>query len=153
VNGLPGVIPLIGKIVDLGVAIVARSNAVVCLGGQDLIGLTLAVGPSLFVIPRLEETAAAAATEIVGAVGRHVNEILFTHNGSDNKPQIFGNGIPKTLANNLAGILNRELNFAILIPVGIDLESSFTNPLGVIFINIFDFKFMVDVEFIQSGPD
>jgi len=46
-----------------------------------------------------------------------------------------------------------KLDFKILVPVGIDFESSFPDPFGIIFVNIFYFKIVLKVEFFQSGPD
>jgi hypothetical protein len=53
----------------------------------------------------------------------------------------------------LAGILNRKFNFKILVPIGIDLEFSLSDPLGIILNDASDFKLVLDVEFFQSGPD
>ena len=47
----------------------------------------------------------------------------------------FGHLIAKTLADDLAGILNGELDCAISIPVGTHFQSSFPNPLCVILID------------------
>ncbi len=67
--------------------------------------------------------------------------------------QVVGNDVPFTLANNLAGILNRELDFSIFVPGGTDFESSFPDPFGIIGIDGRYFEFMINVEFFQSGPD
>ena len=101
----------------------------------------------------MKESATAAATEIVGAVGLHVDEILFADHGFDNKAQVFGDGVAKTFANDLAGILHREFDLQVLVPVGIDLEFAFADPFGIVLIDIFDFKVVFQVEFFQSGPD
>jgi hypothetical protein len=53
----------------------------------------------------------------------------------------------------LAWILDGELDFAVFVPVAVDLEFALADPLGVIFVNAFNFKFVLDVEFLQSGPD
>ena len=45
-HGLPGVSQLIAQVVDLGMAVVAGGDGVSRLGGQDLVGLELAVGPA-----------------------------------------------------------------------------------------------------------
>jgi len=44
-NRLPGMVVLVTQIMDLGMAVVARGDAVVRLGGKDLAGLEFAVGP------------------------------------------------------------------------------------------------------------
>jgi hypothetical protein len=144
---------MLAQFVDLGVAVVAAGDAVGCAGGLDLLVLDLAVGQALFLEPGLQESAAAAAAVVVGAVGLHVDEIFFTHHGFDHKPQVFGNGIAVAFAYDLAGVLNREFDFQVLVPVGVDLELAFADPLGIVFINIFDFKVVFQVEFFQSGPD
>ncbi len=75
----PGVIPHFRKIMNLGVAVVARCDAVVGAGGKNLIGLDAPVGAACILIPRLEKPAAAAATEVVGAVRGHVDEVFFPY--------------------------------------------------------------------------
>jgi hypothetical protein len=141
------------QFMDLSMAVVAACDAVIRARGFDLLILDLAVGQSLFLEPGLQESAAATAAVIVGAVGLHVDEVFFTHHGFDYKPQVFGNGVAKAFADDLAGILNRELDFQILVPVGIDLELAFPDPFGIVFVNVFDFKLVFQVEFFQSGPD
>ncbi len=141
------------QFVDLGVAVMAACNAVIRARGFDLFILDPAVCQALIFEPGLQESAAAAAAVVVGAVGLHVNEILFAHHRFDYEPQVFGNGIAKTLPNDLTGILNREFDLQVLVPVGVDFEFAFTDPLGIILIDIFDFKFVFQVEFFQSGPD
>jgi hypothetical protein len=101
----------------------------------------------------LEKTAAAAAAEVVGAVGLHVDEVFLAHDGFDDVAQILGDGVTKAFADDLAGILNGELDLEVLVPVGIDLQFAFADPFGVVFVNVFDFKVVLDVEFFQSGPD
>ena len=71
----------------------------------------------------------------------------------DHEAQVLGNRIAEALADDLAGVLDREFDFQVLVPVGVDLEFAFTDPLGVILVNIFDFKVVLEVEFFQSGPD
>jgi hypothetical protein len=101
----------------------------------------------------LQKPPAAAATVVVRAVGLHVDEILFAHDRFDNKAQVLGNGIAIALANNLARILNRKLDLQILVPVGIDLQFALTDPLGIVLIDVLDFKAVLEVELFQSGPD
>jgi hypothetical protein len=83
----------------------------------------------------------------------HVDKIFFAHNGFNHKPQIFGNGIPIAFPDNLTGILDREFDLQVLVPVGVDRQFSFTDPLGIVFINIFYFKIVFQVEFFQSCQD
>jgi hypothetical protein len=101
----------------------------------------------------LQKAASAATAKIVGLVGGHINEIFFAHDCFDHKPQIVSHGIAKGFAHQLAGILNRKLDFEVFVPVGIDLQLAFPNPLGIILNNTFDFKVIRNVEFFQSGPD
>ena len=83
----------------------------------------------------------------------HVDEVFFTDDGLDHVAQVFGNGVAETLANDLAGVLYGKLDLQILVPVGIDFESSFPDPFCVVFVDIFYFKIVFEVEFVQSGPD
>jgi hypothetical protein len=101
----------------------------------------------------LEETAAAAAAIIVGPVGDHIDKVFFADDRFDHVSQVFGNGIAKGLAHDLTGVLDGKFNFQILVPVGIDLELSFPDPFGIVFIDVFDFEGMIDVKFFQSCQD
>jgi hypothetical protein len=83
----------------------------------------------------------------------HVDEIFFTHNRFHGISQIFGHRIPKALSNQLAGILNRKFNFQVLVPVGIDLQLSFPDPLGIKLDDTLDLKVVLNFEFFQSDPD
>ena len=144
---------MLAQLVDLGVAIMTGCDAVVGLGGLDLVVLGLSVGESLLLETGLEETAAAAAAEVVGFVGGHVDEVLFSDNGLDNKPQVFGNGVAIGLTHDLTGILNGKLDLEILVPVGVYLEFTFPDPLCVVFVDVLDFKVVLDVVFFQSCQD
>ncbi len=141
------------EFMDLGMTVVAAGNAVIRTCGFYLIIFDFAVGEAFFFEPGLQKTAAPAAAKVVGAVGLHVHKVFFTHHGFDHKAQVVGNGVSIAFAHDLAGILNREFDAQILVPVGIDLELAFTNPFGIVFIQIFYFKIMFQVEFFQSGPD
>ncbi len=144
---------MFAEFVNLGVTVVTTRNAVVGAGGLDLSIFESAVFKALLLIPGLQETAAAAATKIVGPVGLHVDKIFFAHHRLDHIAKVFGDGVAVAFANDLAGVLNREFDFQVLVPVGIDLEFAFANPFGVVLIDIFDFKVVIEVEFFQSGPD
>jgi hypothetical protein len=144
---------MLAQLVNLGVAVVASSNAVVGSGGFDLLVFELSILETLLFEAGLQKAAAAATAEVVGAVGLHVDEVFFTDDRFNDETKIFRNGIAKTLAYDLAGILYSEFDLQVLVPVGIDLQLAFTNPLGVIFVDIFNFKVMLEVEFFQSGPD
>lgn len=101
----------------------------------------------------MQKTAAPAAIKIVGAVGLHIDKVFFAHHRLDHEAEIFGNGIAVALADNLARILNREFDFQVFVPIGINLEFALPNPFGVVFIDVFNFKSMLEIEFFQSGPD
>jgi hypothetical protein len=141
------------QFVNLGMTVVTTRNTVVGTGGLDLIVFQFAIGQALFLEARLEKTTATAATVIIGSIGCHIDEIFFSHYRLHHVTQIFGNGISVAFADNLTGILNREFDFEILVPVGIDFQFSLPNPFGVIFVNIFNDKVMFDVEFFQSCQD
>jgi len=83
----------------------------------------------------------------------HVDEILFTHHRLDHVAQVFRYGVAISLAHQLAGILDRKLDLALLVPIGIDLELALFDPLGIQLDDALDFKIVFDLEFFQSDPD
>jgi hypothetical protein len=144
---------MFAQFMNLGMAVVTPGDTIVGARCLDLLVFQLSVFQPFFPKARLQESAAAAAAIIVGPVRLHINEIIFTHYGLDDKAQIFRDGVPIRLPHNLAGILNGKLYFQIFVPVGIDLQFSFPDPFGVIFINVFDDKIMLNIEFFQSCQD
>jgi hypothetical protein len=146
-------VALIRQVVDLGVAVVTRRDTVTCLSGQDLVGFAFAIGAALFRITGLKESATTATAVVVRAVGVHFHEIFFTHNSFDNVAQVLGHRISKGFPNELARILYGKLDLTFPVPLGIDLEFSLADPLGVVLNDTLDFKIIVDLEFFQSGPD
>ena len=134
-------------------AVVTWCNAVIGFCRQNLVGFELAVSPAFFRISSLEKSTAAATAIIVRPVRVHFNKIFFTHHCFHRVPQIFCHRIPKGLSHQLAGVLNREFDFQVLVPVGIDLQLSFPDPLGIILNDTLDLKVVLDVEFFQSEPD
>ena len=134
-------------------AVVTGCNAVVRLCCQNLVCFEFPVSPAFFSISCLEKAAAAAAAIIVRSVGIHFDEIFFSHHRPHRVPKIFGHRIPKGLAHQLAGVLNREFDFEVLVPVGIDLQLSFPDPLRIILNDTLDLKLVLDLEFFQSEPD
>ena len=146
-------IALVGQIVNLRMAIVTGRNAIVRLCCQNLVCFEFPVATTLFSISCLEKAAAAATAIIIRLIGMHFDEIFFSHNRLHRVPQIFGHRVPKGLAHQLAGVLNREFDFEVLVPVGIDLQLSFPDPLGIILNDTLDLKVVLDVEFFQSEPD
>ena len=141
------------QIVNLCVTVVARCNTVIGVRLPDLLEFSFAVIPSGFRESRLQEAAPAAAAVVVGSVGRHVDEILLAHNCLDHIPQVFGHWIAEALANQLAGVLNRELDLEVLVPVRINFQFSFPDPLGIILNDALTLEIMLDVESLQSDPD
>jgi hypothetical protein len=84
---------VLAEVVNLGVAVVARRNAIRGACGHDLIELNLAEGSPLLGQSILQKAAAPAAAIIVGAVGGHVDKIFFTHDRFDHKTHIFSHRI------------------------------------------------------------
>jgi hypothetical protein len=152
-NGMVFAFIVFANIMNLRVAVVARRDALMRFCVYDLIEFQFSVSAPLFRIPRLQESAAAAATIIVRAVGRHINEVFFSYNRFYHKPEVFRHRIAETLTHQLTRILNSKFDLQILVPVGIDFQFSFPNPLGIILDDTFDFEFERNVEFFQSGPD
>ncbi len=144
---------MLAQLMDLGVAVMATGNAVIRAGRFDLLIFQLSIYQTLILEPGLQKSAAAAAAIVVRFIGLHIDKIFFTHHSLDNITKIIRNRITIALSDDLARILNRKLDFQILVPVGIDLQFSFTDPFGIIFINVLNFKIVCDVEFFQSGPD
>ena len=141
------------QFVNLGVAVVAAGDAVVGAGGLDLLVFKPAVFQTLLLESGLQKTAAAAAAVIVGSVGLHVDKIFFPYNRLDHKTQVFCDGIAVTFTNDLARILNGEFDLQVLVPVAVDLEFALADPLGVVFVDVFDDEVVFDVELFQSCQD
>ena len=144
---------MLAEFMNLGMAIMAAGDAIIRSGFLDLFVLQPAESQSLFFHTGLEESAAAAAAIIVGSVGNHIDKIFFSDDRFDHESQVLGNGISKSLAHDLTGVLHGKFNFEVLVPIGIDLELSFPDPFGIVFINVFDDKVMLDVELFQSCQD
>ncbi len=137
----------------LGMTVVTGGYAVIRTDTVNLLKFHFTVVPACFGKPRLQETAPAATTKIVGPVGLHINKILFTNHGRHHKPELFGNRIPQRFSDQLAGVLHGKLHLQIPIPVGVDLQFALPDPLRVVFDDTFDFKFVLNLELIQSDPD
>ena len=144
---------MLTELMNLSMTIMAAGDTVIRPGRLYLFVLQPAEFQTLFFLAGLEETAAAAATIIVGPVGYHINKVFFADDRFDHESQIFGNGVAKRLTHDLARVLHGKFNFQILVPVGIDFESSFPDPFGIVFINILDDKVVLDVELFQSCQD
>ena len=144
---------MLTELMNLGMTIVATRDTVIRAGLLDLLIFQAAEFQPLFFHARLQKTATAAATVIIGPVRDHINKIFLADHRFNHVSQVFGNGIAKRLAHDLTGILDSEFNLEILVPVGIDLEPSFPDPFGIILINVFDDKVVLDVELFQSCQD
>ena len=130
---------MFAELMNLRMTVMAGGNAVISTGGPDLLIFHLPVSQTFVFEARLKKSATAAATVVVGTVGLHVNEVLFTNNGFHNKTQVVGNGIAIAFSDNLAGILHREFNFQVFVPVGTGFKPTFTDPFCIIFVNVFNF--------------
>ena len=144
---------MLTQIVNLRVAVMARCQAIISTGFHDLIKFSFAVIPSGFGESGLQETAAAATAVIVRPVGIHINKIFFPHHRFHDESHVFRHRIAEALTHQLAWILYCELYFKIFIPVGIYLQFSFPNPLGIVLYDTFALKIVLNVESLQSDPD
>lgn len=70
---------MFAEFMDLGVTVMTGRNAVIRMGGFDLLVLYFAIGEALFFKSRLEKPTAAAAAIVIGAVGLHIDKILFAY--------------------------------------------------------------------------
>jgi hypothetical protein len=152
-HGFIPALEVLFEVMNLRVAIVAGGDAIVGRRLLDLFIFETAIIATRLGETGLQKAAAPAAAVIVGAVWGHVNKVFLPDNGLDHKTQILGNGVSQGLSDQLAGILNRELDLQILVPVRADLEFALPYPSGIILNNAFDFKRVRDVEFVQSDPD
>ncbi len=105
---------------DLGVTVVARGDAVRCLGLKNLLGLKATVLPTRFRQSRLQETTPTAATIIIRPVGGHVDKVLLPDHGPNHIAKVFSYRVAEGFADELAGILNSKLNLSFLVPIGAD---------------------------------
>jgi hypothetical protein len=152
-DGFPCMVVNIGHIMDLGVAVMTRRDAIGCLGSQDLVGLSLAIGPSLLLESGLEESPAAAAAKIIGFIGCHVHKVFRSDHGLNHISHVVGNGITISLSDQLTGILEGKFDLTLLIPVRRGFKLTFPDPLGIELNDTFNLKVVGDVEFFQSCQD
>jgi hypothetical protein len=144
---------MLAQFMDLGMTIVASRDAVIRPRGLDLFIFELPVGKALLFEPGLQESAAAPAAVIVGTVRLHVDEVLFAHHRLDHEAQVLGDRVPIALSYDLAGVLHRELDLEVFVPVGVDFKFALPDPLGVVFINVLDYEIVLEVELFQSLQD
>ncbi len=144
---------MLAQFMYLGMTVMAAGNTVISPGCLDLLILQSPVFQPLILEAGLEKPPAPAAAEIIGSVGGHVHKVFLSHNRPDHIPQVFGYGVAITFPDDLARILYGKLDLSLLVPVGIDLQFSFTDPFCIILVNVFNFKIMINVEFFQSCQD
>ena len=82
------------ELMDLGVTIVTGRDTIVGTGGFDLLIFYFPELQTFILETGLEKTTAAPAAIVVRPIGLHIDKILFTHHGLDDKAQIIGDGIP-----------------------------------------------------------
>ena len=141
------------QIMNLCVAVMARRNTVIRFCIHYLLIFSFAVSASGFGKSRLQKPAAATTAVVVRLVGRHFYKIFRAHNCLNNIPKVLRHRIAQTLANQLARVLYGKFYSQIFVPVGINLQFPFPDPLGIILNNTLGLKIVLDVEFFQSGPD
>jgi hypothetical protein len=141
------------QIVDLCVAVMARRNTVIRSCNHYLLIFAFAVFASGFGKSGLKESSAAATAVVVRLVGRHVYKIFLAHNSLNNIPKFLCHRVAQTLSNQLAWVLYRKFYFQIFVPIGINFQFSFPDPLGIILDNALALKIVLDVEFFQPDPD
>jgi hypothetical protein len=151
-HGVPSTV-MLTEFVDLGMAIMTAGDAVVRSRRLDLLVFQSPELEALLFETGLQKTAATPAAVVVGPVGLHVDEVFLADDRFDHKPEVLGDGIAIAFADNLTGVLNRELDFEVLVPIGIDFQFAFTDPLGIVFINVLNFKIVLEIEFFQSCQD
>ncbi len=144
---------MLSQIMNLGMAVVAWGDGILSPCGLNLVELYLAIFTALFGKSRLQKTTAAAATVVVGLIGCHINKVFRTDNLFHHIAQVVGYGVAKGFSDQLAGILNGEGHFQVLVPVGADRQFSFPDPFCVILNDAGNLEFVFNVEFFQSGPD
>ena len=102
---------VLAKLMNLGMAVVTTCNAIVRSGRLNLIVFQATEFQPSILVSGLKKTTPTTAAVIIGTVRMHLDKIFFAHHGSDHKAQIFGNGVSVTFAHDLAGILDRKLDF------------------------------------------
>jgi hypothetical protein len=141
------------QIVNLCVAVMTGRNAIIRFCSHYLLKFAFAVLAPGFGKSGLKESPAAATAVVVRLVGSHLYKIFLAHNRFNNIPQVICHGIAQTLTNQLARVLYGKFYSAIFVPVGIDFEFSFPDPLGIILNNALALEIVLDIEFFQPDPD
>ena len=152
-QGMETAFIMLSQIMHLCMAVVARGDGILSPCGLNLVKLYPAILTALFGKSRLQKTTAAAATVVVGLIWRHIDEVFSTDYLFHHITQVIGHGVPESFSDKLAGILNGEGNFQVLVPVGADRQFSFPDPFRVILNDTGNLEIVFNVEFFQSGPD
>ena len=142
---------VLAELVNLGVAVVTASDAIIGFGILNLIIFLAAKFQARLFVSGLQETTATAI--IVGAVRGHLDKVFLAHNGFNHESQVFGDRISVAFVHDLAGILDGEFDFQVSVPIRIDLQFALADPFRIIFIDVFNLEFVVDIEFFQSFQD
>ena len=101
----------------------------------------------------MQESSTTATAVVVGFIWCHVDEVFRTDNLFHYVAQIVRHRVAKGFSNQLARILDGELDLQVFVPVGTDRQFTFPDPFCVVLDDAGYFKIMFDVEFFQSGPD
>lgn len=120
-NGMKAAFIMLTQIMNLGMAVMARCNAVGSTGVHNLIEFSLSIGATRIRKPGLQKPAPAPTAEVIGKIRGHVHIVFLAYHRLHNKPQVMGDRIPKGFTNQLARVLNRKFNFKIPVPLGADL--------------------------------
>ena len=116
-QGMVSAFIMLSHIMHLGMAVVAWGDGILSPCGLNLVELYLAIFTALFGKSRLQKTTAAAATVVIGLIWCHINKVFRTDNLFHHIAQIIGHGVTKGFPDQLAGILNGEGYFEVLVPV------------------------------------
>ena len=141
------------QVVNLCMAVMARRNTVICFCRHYLLKFSFAVIASGFGKPGLKESSSAATAVVVRLVRSHFYKIFLAHNCFNNIPQVLCHRIAQSLTNQLAWVLYGKFYSEIFVPVGINFQFPFSDPLGIILDSALALKIVLDVEFFQSDPD
>lgn len=122
---------MMADILNLAVTVVTGCNDIIGARGHNLVEFYFAVRTSCVREPGLQRAAAAAAAIVIVPVGHGVDEIFFADNGFYHESQIIDDFVRPALPAYIAGVLNGKFGPDIFIPVGINLQFTFPDPLGV----------------------
>jgi hypothetical protein len=107
-------------IVHLGMAVVTSRNTIIRTGCHYLVEFNFAIGSAFLGIARLQKSTAAATTVIIRFIRGHLDDIFFSNHRFNDESQVVCDFISFTFTDNLTGILYGELDFSVLVPVGIN---------------------------------